>query len=157
MTHLLKDMTKALNETDDMFPGIDSSAFDEHNKKPRELNVMDEIDRLYAKLRQYQDLFSRSYEDVRQIVHFLENNDALETGSPSPNDIRYSQIAWLEKKHPKAYDRLKSFHVKSDSKILDQLPKHLVRYERALERGALYGQKQDSTQDEIAEMEEMLK
>ena len=131
--NLLKTMTKALNEEDDMFPGLDASAFDEHNTKPKDLDLKGELDKMEKQAHELDIILAYAWKELMQLQHFLEKNKAMETGLSSTHDIRYREVEGMESKFPRAFKRLHGHFIKSDSPIIDELQMYIAKLERALE------------------------
>ena len=136
--HLLKTMTKALNETEDMFPGVDASVFDEHNTKPKDENSKEEVIKLEKQAHRLNTLVAYAWRELAQIQHFLEKNKAMKLGMVGPQDIEYRELPWLEKKYPSAHKRLHGYFVSSSSPIINEIPKYIAKFDQALKRNFMY-------------------
>ena len=127
-----------LESEDDLFPGIDSSAFDEHDKQKKREHFKPtanaELDWIDKQVEKYTDINWRSFREAERIELFLENNQALEERMTSSRDIEYKTLEWLRTKYPEAYERLDEYFAMASSPILDDLPKYMARLNWALER-----------------------
>ena len=128
-----------LEAEDDLFPGIDSSAFDEHDKQKKQApkkhaTEFDELDSLNDQAEYYTDLAVYHQKEKKHIIAFLQNNNAFEFSKSVPQDIDYRDVSWLKNKYPLAYHEAHGFFASSSSPILGELQKHFAKLNRVLER-----------------------
>ena len=143
----LNELTSFVFESD-MFPGIDSSAFDEHDKqKSCSSSAKEEIDKVRQQRELLTSLVDKTFEDVTEISNFLKKHDSYNfLGSNSGHYVKYANMSGLEAKLPDAYLELSTYNVYYNPNAPlskeNKLMKHLVRYDRALNRMSVYDKKQ---------------
>ena len=97
-THSLFYRTKIVLEAeDDLFPGIDSSAFDE--TKPKN-DKRSEIAKLRAELKHERSVVDTYEDQFQKLYRFLEDNDAIVEPAydpVDPDEVPYEDFEWYGK------------------------------------------------------------
>ena len=104
---LLKNITYALVESeDDLFPGLDTSAFEEHNTyKSTKLPPTKQFVRAEGQKDRLVALQKVNQKTANQIRHRLRANDChIWKNSAGPNDIAYTRISGIEQAVPHAFE-----------------------------------------------------
>lgn len=104
MSNLLKNITNSLLEAeDDLFPGLDSSAFDEHNKIMVKRPQLEELDRVEGQIERLAELqkandarVSRLLQDMRAQKLFLPN------WQTAAGKVRYLDVPGIATNFPAA-------------------------------------------------------
>ena len=134
MTNLLKNMTKSLNETEDMFPGLDTSVFDEHNTlqntKRSRTEQADRVDNQLERLKTLYDHSEKQYQRARQAM--TSNDLLISSYAAGSNDIEYSTVAWVQSKYPSAYGIVDGYYFNPQSPAATDLPRYVAALDRTL-------------------------
>lgn len=129
-------MTKALNESEDLFPGLTASAFDEHNtlrsnKRPPDQQsewLDNQIERVEFLEKHVNSQFNRTKQSMKNNDVFIQSWNAVS------GNVEYKSIAGFEAQFPLTYDILVNVYFDPNSPAKVDIPKYVMKMERLLER-----------------------
>jgi len=136
MSNLLKNITNSLLEAeDDLFPGLTSSAFDEHNKLKVKRPQLEELDRVEGQLERLDalrkssdDRISRMLQDLRKQKLFLPKWQTV------AGQVMYETLPWIAAKFPAAAKALEGFSFDSTINSVNSIPPVVAKIDQAFGR-----------------------
>lgn len=117
-----------LAESENLFPGIDSSVFD--NSKAKDVKPIDpdNVEAVKAQSQKYSDVMSVYRHHFQQLIDYLDANDAMTyVGygmSAGPNEVMYASFDWLDK-YESVQGRLVTFAISKKSPVFKDIEKYI--------------------------------
>lgn len=135
MMDLLKTIkTKLVESEDDLFPGFDSSAFDEHYSQTQtKRSSTEEHMQVEGLVERLMTLYDDSKRAVNRLQAKMRQNSLMFPNySAASSSVKYSTVNGLQAAHPRAYEKLKSFSFDPASPMFNDLPGMVAVYDKIL-------------------------